>query len=93
MTTISTNELRQRLADLINRVAYSNERTLITRHGRPVAALISAADLEALEALEDRLDLEAADTALADADAEEAGGRKGYYTLDEIKRELEAHEG
>ena len=42
-------QARADLADLVNRVAYSGERVVLTRHGRPVAALISAQDLELLE--------------------------------------------
>ncbi len=41
-------EARARLADLANRVVYGGERVVLTRHGRPFAALISAGDLELL---------------------------------------------
>lgn len=50
----------------MNRAAYRHERVLLTRHGKPVAAIISKEDLELLEALEDRADLEAVRVALAD---------------------------
>ncbi len=88
MPSISTNDLRKNLADVLNRAAYKEERTVITRHGKPVAAVVSAADLAALEALEDRLDTQAAEAALAEAETEEAAGRKGYYTLAEVEAEL-----
>jgi len=52
----------------VNRVRYTYERVGITKHGRCVAALISAEDLELLTALEDRFDLEAVRAALADSD-------------------------
>jgi len=39
---------------------------LLLRHGRPVAALISADDLELFQQLEDEADLRAAREALAD---------------------------
>lgn len=40
MTTITWRDLRENLADWINRVRYSNERVQITRHGKVVAELI-----------------------------------------------------
>lgn len=51
-STISTTKAREFLADLITEVAYKGERVILTRHGKPVAAIISAEDLERLEALE-----------------------------------------
>ena len=39
---------------------------MIQRRGKPVAALVSMDDLRLLEALEDRIDIEAAHKALAD---------------------------
>ena len=51
-STISTSKAREFLADLITEVAYKGERVILTRHGKPVAALISAEDLERLESLE-----------------------------------------
>jgi prevent-host-death family protein len=62
------SEARGEFSDLVNRAAYKHERVLLTRHGKPVAAIISTDDLELLEALEDRDDLEAARAALADPD-------------------------
>jgi prevent-host-death family protein len=50
----------------VNRAAYRQERVLLTRHGKPIAAIISTDDLELLEALEDKADLDAIDAALAD---------------------------
>lgn len=47
---IPVTQARAELADLINRVVYGGERVVVTRHGRPLVALVSAADLEALEA-------------------------------------------
>lgn len=53
---INTNTARKKFADNINRVAYGHERLIITRHGKPVAAIISVEDLEFLEELEYQLD-------------------------------------
>ncbi|MFJ3672634.1 type II toxin-antitoxin system Phd/YefM family antitoxin [Streptomyces sp. NPDC090106] len=47
---IPVTQARAELADLINRVVYGGERVVVTRHGKPLVALVSAADLERLEA-------------------------------------------
>jgi len=49
---IPVTQARAELADLINRVVYGAERVVVTRHGKPLVALVSAADLERLEALD-----------------------------------------
>jgi prevent-host-death family protein len=48
---IPVTQARAALADLINRVVYGSERVVVTRHGKPLVALVSAADLEKLEEL------------------------------------------
>ncbi|MGW1913588.1 type II toxin-antitoxin system Phd/YefM family antitoxin [Streptomyces sp. NPDC002076] len=50
---IPVTQARAELADLINRVVYGGERVVVTRHGKPLVALVSAADLERLDALEE----------------------------------------
>jgi prevent-host-death family protein len=42
-------QARAELAELVNRVGYTGERIVLTRHGRPLAALVPVEDLEALE--------------------------------------------
>ncbi|NEA39555.1 type II toxin-antitoxin system Phd/YefM family antitoxin [Streptomyces sp. SID11385] len=49
---IPVTRARAELADLINRVVYGEERVVVTRHGKPLAALVSAADLDRLAALD-----------------------------------------
>ena len=65
---IETNitELRRDISELITRVAYGGERVLIRRNGKTVAAIIAAVDLENLETMEDRIDLQIAREALAE---------------------------
>jgi len=43
---VSVTDARGQLADLVNRVAYTGEQVTLTRHGRPVAVLVSVADAE-----------------------------------------------
>ncbi|UUU20454.1 type II toxin-antitoxin system Phd/YefM family antitoxin [Streptomyces sp. DSM 40750] len=50
---IPVTQARAELAELINRVVYGGERVVVTRHGKPLVALVSAADLEQLEALQE----------------------------------------
>ncbi|MGC9544613.1 type II toxin-antitoxin system Phd/YefM family antitoxin [Streptomyces sp. UG1] len=48
---IPVTQARAELAELINRVVYGGERVVVTRHGKPLVALVSASDLERLEKL------------------------------------------
>ncbi|MFE3634445.1 type II toxin-antitoxin system Phd/YefM family antitoxin [Streptomyces cellostaticus] len=50
---IPVTQARAEFADLINRVVYGGERVVVTRHGKPLVALVSAVDLERLDALEE----------------------------------------
>ncbi|MDI6515579.1 type II toxin-antitoxin system Phd/YefM family antitoxin [Streptomyces coelicoflavus] len=50
---IPVTQARAELADLINRVVYGGERVVVTRHGKPLVALVSAADLERLEEVQE----------------------------------------
>jgi prevent-host-death family protein len=40
---------KSRLSELLNRAAFGKERFLIRKHGKPVAAIVSAEDLARLE--------------------------------------------
>jgi hypothetical protein len=46
------NKEREGFADAINRAAFGNERVLLRRRGRAVAAVVPIEDLRLLEALE-----------------------------------------
>lgn len=66
MTSIAITEARDDLAELVNRATYGGERVILTRRGKPVAAIISAEDLAFFEELEDADDIRAAEAALAE---------------------------
>jgi len=70
-------DIRYKLADAINRVAYAGERIVLERRGKGVAALVSIDDLALLEELENTADIRAARKALKE---------KGGITLDEYKK-------
>jgi mRNA-degrading endonuclease RelE of RelBE toxin-antitoxin system len=76
------NKERAGFADAINRAAFGNERVLLRRRGRAVAAVVPIDDLRLLEALEDRIDLLDARAALAQAN------KNGAQSLDAILKEL-----
>ncbi|WP_433424897.1 type II toxin-antitoxin system Phd/YefM family antitoxin [Microtetraspora malaysiensis] len=50
---IPVTQARADFAELVNRAAYGGERIVMTRHGKPIVALVPAADLERLQELED----------------------------------------
>jgi prevent-host-death family protein len=79
MTTLSIAEARNNLAEAINRVSYGGERVLFARRGKPVAALVSAADLVLLQQIEDADDIRAAGKVLREYDRNPAA----FKTLDE----------
>ena len=80
MDAIATGKARENFSDLVNRSAYGKERIVLTRRGKSVAAVVPIEDLELLEEIEDRLDVEAARKALAEPGENLA--------LDDVKRLL-----
>ncbi len=71
MNTLSIAEVRDQFSDVINRAAYGKERVVLTRRGKAFVAVVPIEDVELLCELEDRIDLE--DARLAIAEAEEKG--------------------
>lgn len=67
MLRITASMVREKFAETVNRVVYRGERIVLQRHGKPVAAIVPVEDLEFLEALEDRMDLEEARKAMREA--------------------------
>ena len=65
-TTMTTADARKHFADIVNKVAYGNETIVLTRRGQKIAALISIEELELLQQIEDRMDIEDAKKALAE---------------------------
>lgn len=65
-TTITTADARKNFADIVNKVAYGKESIILTRRGQKIAALISIDELELLQKIEDYIDIEDANKALAE---------------------------
>jgi prevent-host-death family protein len=49
METVSTLEIRQRLGDLLNRVALRHDQFVIERKGKPLAAMVPVERLEQMQ--------------------------------------------
>ena len=49
MLKMTTVEARENFSDLINKAAYGNERVVLTRRGKALAAIIPLNDLDALK--------------------------------------------
>jgi len=80
-SALDLSRARARFTESVNRVKYRGERIVIQKHGRPVAALVPIEDLALIRELEDRMDLEDARKALA-----EANGK--FIPWETVKREL-----
>ena len=86
MTHLSVSKAREEFPDLVNRAAYGKERTIVSRRGKDLAAVIPIEDLRLLERLareeNDRRDLKDARAALKEAK------QKGTIPLRDLMREL-----
>jgi prevent-host-death family protein len=79
MTEVSTVEIREQLSELVNRVHYGRERVVVTRRGKRLIALVPVDDLEFIEAIEDRIDMQAAKKGLKE---------KGSIPWTKVKKQL-----
>ena len=85
-TRLTISKARVEFPDVVNRAAYGKERTIVSRRGEDLAALISMEDLRLLERLTreemDRIDTEDARSAISEAK------EKGSTPLRDLMREL-----
>ena len=56
ITEATAVALRQNLGDMLNRVQYRRDSIVITKDGKPVAALVDASLFERIRAMQDRFD-------------------------------------
>ena len=68
-TAVTAKELKSHLGDFLGRVQFGGEQLVVTRNGKPAAAVIPIEMLAFLRSLEDRADLEMAREARAEAKA------------------------
>ena len=71
MTTLPLSEVKARLSEIADEVDRTNDRVHVTRNGREYVVLMSAEDLESLEATLELLSDEVALTRLREAEAAE----------------------
>ncbi|MBZ5728642.1 MAG: type II toxin-antitoxin system Phd/YefM family antitoxin [Acidobacteriia bacterium] len=86
MTRLNVSQAREEFPEVVNCAADGKKRTIVSRRGKDVAAVIPMEDLRLLERLTreemDRMDIEAARAALAEAKV------KGTIPLREAKKTL-----
>jgi prevent-host-death family protein len=86
MTRLNVSKAREEFPEIVNRAAYGNERIIVSRRGKDVAAVISIDDLRLLELLAqeemDRQDIADARAALKEAE------EKGTIPLREARKLL-----
>ncbi len=78
MIEVRVSDARRELAEHINRVAYGNERIVFTRHGKGVVALVSVADAQLLQRLDDDADIAVLRERLEGSDV------PGYVSHDQV---------
>ena len=80
--TLTMAEAQEHFIEVVDRAARGKERVVVTRRGKPVAAVVPFEDARFLEEFEDRLDLEDARAALDEAK------REGAVPWKDIKKRL-----
>ena len=84
MSSVSTTDLRCVIGPTVSRAQFARERTIITRKGKPVAAIVPFEDFQVLEALEEQL----VDEGLVDEAKERRAARRPGVSLEELKARL-----
>jgi prevent-host-death family protein len=79
MGQVNTVQARAQFSEIINRAAFGKERVTLTRRGKEIVAVVPIEDVKLLE---DKIDLEEARSALAEAK------KKGTVSWDKIKKDL-----
>jgi prevent-host-death family protein len=82
MTRLNASEARNDFSSTLNRVAYAKDRVILHRRGKDLVAIVPVEDLQFLEELEVRVDLDEARAALKEA------AKKGTIPWEKIKKNL-----
>ena len=81
MTSLTAKDVRIP-PEIFSQVAYRNERVKITRHGRETVYIVSSEDVELLELVEDYLDVQDVEKAIAEIES----GKVNLIPWDEVKK-------
>lgn len=82
MIRVNSAEAKRQLGQILARTARTKRRVMVTSRGKDMAAVVPIEDVQLLEEIEDRLDLDEARAALAGAKQD------GTVTWKKIKRDL-----
>ena len=82
MREYTATEARNNFSNVVNEAAYGSVRVVINKQGKKIVALIPYSDLELLEFLETRIDIEEAKQALEKSKTQEMD------TLQNLKADL-----
>lgn len=86
METLSCKEMKDHLADILNRVAYNHRRYKIARHNKEMAIIISIEEWTVIEKilqqLEDKEDIREAQQALKEI------AKEGAISFEEMKKRV-----
>jgi antitoxin YefM len=86
MSIVPVGDARDHFSELIGEVERTHERVTVTRHGRPVAVLLSPDDLESLEETLDILSQPGALAEIQESAEDIAAGR--VVSIEEIRAEF-----
>ena len=68
MAAKTASDVRENWGETLDGVLYRGDRVVITKSGKPAAALVSTEDLALLELIEDRIEIELIREALSESD-------------------------
>ena len=68
MAAKTASDVRENWGETLDGVLYRGDRVVITKSGKPAAALVSTEDLALLELIEDRIDIELIREARSESD-------------------------
>ncbi|MYS20501.1 MULTISPECIES: type II toxin-antitoxin system Phd/YefM family antitoxin [unclassified Streptomyces] len=78
---VPVTQARAELAELINRVVYGGEQVVLTRHGKPLVALVSAADLQRLRDLDEQAEEQVVSTVSSVGSRPSATGERRRFGI------------
>ncbi|MBK5224282.1 MAG: type II toxin-antitoxin system Phd/YefM family antitoxin [Acidimicrobiia bacterium] len=86
--TLPLAQVKSKFSEMVDRVEHTQDRIVVTRNGRPVAVMISPADLASLE---DTLELLSDPAAVGDlVEARRSHAAGDYITGDELRARFAA---
>lgn len=79
--SINTIDAKEGFSELLNRVSQQNERIVLVRRDKAIAAIVPMADFNRLQLMQDQEDVQEAIDALHEAK------ERGSLTIDELERQ------